>query len=91
VQVMETMKRALDAEHPTTLSNMAILAHTWKSPNRDPEALKLMEVCVELLNMVFGSIHLAKCLFHCSINKVAYVRLRRTLMPSNTKVLALVV
>jgi len=31
VQVMETRKRVLGAEHPFTLTSMANLAHTWKS------------------------------------------------------------
>jgi hypothetical protein len=57
MQVMETRKRVLGAEHPATVNSMNNLAHTWKSQNRDSEALKLMEECVELLNRVFGSTH----------------------------------
>ena len=43
VQVMETFKRVLGAEHPDTLTSMNNLAFTWKGQGQDKEALKLME------------------------------------------------
>ena len=57
VQVMETRKRVLGAEHPDTLTSMNNLAFTWKGHGRDAEAIKLMEKCVQLRTLVLGADH----------------------------------
>ncbi|KAI3571853.1 hypothetical protein IWW34DRAFT_638707, partial [Fusarium oxysporum f. sp. albedinis] len=45
VQVMETSKARLGADHPTTLTSMTNLAATWESQGRDQEALGLIKEC----------------------------------------------
>jgi hypothetical protein len=57
VQVMETRKRVLGEEHPSTLSSMANLALTWKSQSRNEEAILLMEKCLELQKRILGRHH----------------------------------
>jgi hypothetical protein len=57
VQVMETCKTKLGADHPSTLTTMNNLAFTWKGQGRDAEALRLMEDCVPRLKRVFGIQH----------------------------------
>jgi Tetratricopeptide repeat len=46
VQVMETRKRLLGPEHPGTLTSMNNLAYTFKSQNRDEDAVTLMYSCM---------------------------------------------
>ena len=57
VQVMETRKRMLGEEHPSTLTSMHNLAFTWKGYGRDAEAIELMEKCVLLQASVLGFDH----------------------------------
>jgi tetratricopeptide (TPR) repeat protein len=57
VQVMETRKRVLGAEHPDTLTSMSNLAFTWKRQGRGAEALNLMEECVQLRTRILGADH----------------------------------
>ncbi|PVH91428.1 hypothetical protein DM02DRAFT_342936 [Periconia macrospinosa] len=57
VQVVETRKTKLGADHPDTLISMNNLAFTWKSPGRDAEAIELMKECVCLRRYVFGTTH----------------------------------
>ncbi|KAL4990291.1 hypothetical protein BDW68DRAFT_194829 [Aspergillus falconensis] len=45
VEVLETRKAVLGAEHPDTLTSMHNLAYTWKSRSRLTDALTLIEVC----------------------------------------------
>ncbi|KAF1970583.1 putative kinesin [Bimuria novae-zelandiae CBS 107.79] len=48
VQVMETRKKKLGADHPSTLTSMHNLAWTWKSLERSAEAISLLQECVRL-------------------------------------------
>ena len=57
VQVMETRKTKLGADHPHTLTNMANLAFTWKSQGRATDATKLMEQCVQARIRVLRAEH----------------------------------
>jgi hypothetical protein len=57
VQVMETIKRVLGPEHPSTLTSMNNLAFTWKGHGRDREALKLMEECMAVASRILGTTH----------------------------------
>jgi Tetratricopeptide repeat len=57
VQVMETRKRVLGTEHPSTLTSMNNLAFTWKEQGRHAEALKLIEECVHLRSQFLGVNH----------------------------------
>jgi hypothetical protein len=43
---METSKKKLGADHPSTLTSMANLAFTWKAQGRIAEALVLIRECV---------------------------------------------
>jgi hypothetical protein len=54
---METFKRVLGAEHPSTLTSMANLASTYRDQGRGIEALKLMEECVTLQTRIIGTNH----------------------------------
>ncbi|OCK73732.1 hypothetical protein K432DRAFT_224868 [Lepidopterella palustris CBS 459.81] len=54
---METRKRVLGEEHPSTLTSMNNLAFTWKGQGRDADALRLMNQCLELLMKVLGMSH----------------------------------
>ncbi|KAF2176927.1 hypothetical protein K469DRAFT_810815, partial [Zopfia rhizophila CBS 207.26] len=57
VQVMETRKRLLGAEHPDTLTSMYSLAYNWKDQGRHEQAIKLMEECVKLRIRIMGVDH----------------------------------
>ena len=54
---METRKRVLGAEHPSTLTSMANLAYTWKDQDHDDEAIRLMTSCLKLSMKVLGASH----------------------------------
>jgi hypothetical protein len=47
VQVMETRKKKLGADHPDTLTSVKNLAFTLKGTNRETEAVRLTEECVQ--------------------------------------------
>ena len=55
MQVIETRKRVLGAEYPDTLSSMNNLAFTWKSQDRDVEALELIKACLLLRKQKLGT------------------------------------
>ncbi len=57
VQVMETRKKKLGADHPDTLTSMNNLAFTWKRQGRLTEAIKLMQDCVQLCERILGVHH----------------------------------
>jgi hypothetical protein len=57
VQVMETSKRVLGQEHPSTLTSMANLAWTLKSQGCNDEALELITKCVQLMTQKLGVNH----------------------------------
>ncbi|KAK0717746.1 hypothetical protein B0T26DRAFT_627782, partial [Lasiosphaeria miniovina] len=57
VQVMETSKTKLGADHPDTLTYMGNLAFTWKSQGRHANALALMEDCAQAQRRVLGQKH----------------------------------
>ncbi|KAM7210480.1 hypothetical protein V8F06_014131, partial [Rhypophila decipiens] len=57
VQVMETSKTKLWADHPDTLTSMNNLAFTWKGQGRLKEALDLMKECCFLLTRKLGPEH----------------------------------
>ena len=57
VQVMETCKTKLGADHPDTLSSMANLAFTWKSQGRHADALALMVACAQAQQRILGPEH----------------------------------
>lgn len=57
VQVMETRKTKLGADHPSTLTSMANLAFTWKGLGRDAEAIQLMKDCVQRRTRILGAKH----------------------------------
>ncbi|KAJ5117544.1 hypothetical protein N7448_011176 [Penicillium atrosanguineum] len=57
VQVMETRKTKLGADHPDTLTSMANLAHTLRSSGQDIAALLLMDECVRLRDRKLGRGH----------------------------------
>jgi Flp pilus assembly protein TadD len=57
VQVMETRKKKLGADHPSTLSSMANLAFTWKAQGRSAEAVVLMRQCVQKREQVLKASH----------------------------------
>jgi hypothetical protein len=54
---METLKKKLGADHPSTLTSINTLAYTWKGQGRDVEAVKLMSECVQLRCLVLGASH----------------------------------
>ena len=54
---METNKRVLGTEHPSTLTSMNNLAFTWKRQGRDKEAIALMKECMRLRERVLGLDH----------------------------------
>jgi Tetratricopeptide repeat len=54
---METRKKKLGADHPSTLTSMANLAFMWKEQGRDAEAISLMRECVQLREQVLGAKH----------------------------------
>jgi hypothetical protein len=57
VQVMETCKKKLGADHPDTLISMNNLAFVWKGTGRETEAIRLMEKCVQSQKRVLGLDH----------------------------------
>jgi hypothetical protein len=57
VQVMETRKRKLGADHPDTLTSMANLAFTLESTGRHCEAIDLIRICVTKQQWIFGRAH----------------------------------
>ncbi|KAF1968793.1 hypothetical protein BU23DRAFT_479048 [Bimuria novae-zelandiae CBS 107.79] len=57
VQVMETFKKKLGADHPSTLTSMANLAWTWKSLERSAEAISLLQECVRLRCQILPAGH----------------------------------
>jgi hypothetical protein len=57
VQVMETSKNKLGADHPDTLTSMASLAFTWKGQGREENAIGLMDKCVSSRTRVLGANH----------------------------------
>ncbi|KAK0737945.1 hypothetical protein B0T18DRAFT_375410 [Schizothecium vesticola] len=57
VQVMETSKTKLGADHPDTLTSMNNLAFTWKGQGRHTDALALMEDCAQTRRRVLGEEH----------------------------------
>src|ERR1700761_204259 len=54
VQVMETRKTKLGADHPSTLITMNNLAFTWKAKGWDTEARRLMSDCVQRRSCILG-------------------------------------
>lgn len=58
VQVMDTRKTVLGAEHPDTLISMWNLAYTLKHQQRNVEAITLLKSCVQLQERRFGPTHL---------------------------------
>ncbi|KAI1522327.1 kinesin light chain 1, partial [Pyrenophora tritici-repentis] len=57
VQVMETRKTKLGADHPDTLASMHNLAFTLYLQGRHVEALVLMEKCFQSRQQVLGEQH----------------------------------
>ncbi|KAH8707189.1 hypothetical protein GQ44DRAFT_628856, partial [Phaeosphaeriaceae sp. PMI808] len=57
VQVMETSKRVLGDEHPSTLTSMNNLAFTLKHQGSLSGALSLIEDCCELRTVILGPQH----------------------------------
>ncbi|KXH46325.1 kinesin light chain protein [Colletotrichum salicis] len=57
VQVMETRKTKLGADHPSTLTSMASLACIWQSQDRWVDAIKLMRDCLHLRQQCLGVDH----------------------------------
>jgi hypothetical protein len=57
VQVMETRKTKLGADHPHTLTSMNNLAYTQRSLGREVEAIELMRECVQLCQQRFRPNH----------------------------------
>ncbi|EED11504.1 kinesin, putative [Talaromyces stipitatus ATCC 10500] len=57
VQVMETRKTVLGAEHPSTLTSMANLASTYRNQDRWNEAEKLEVQVMETRKTVLGAEH----------------------------------
>ena len=57
VRVMETRKRVLGEEHPSTLTSMNNLACMWNGQGRNEEAIRLMSECVQLSTQILGASH----------------------------------
>jgi hypothetical protein len=57
VQVMETCKTKLGADHPDTLLSMANLAFTLESTSRHAEAIDLLRTCVAKQQRILGPAH----------------------------------
>ncbi|KAH8894307.1 TPR-like protein [Thozetella sp. PMI_491] len=57
VEVLETRKAKLGADHPKTLTSMANLASTLESLGRHRDALVLMESCVRARQRILGQHH----------------------------------
>ena len=54
---METMKKVLGAEHPSTLTSMATLARTLKAKGNNRSASTLMEDCALMSYRILGTDH----------------------------------
>jgi hypothetical protein len=46
MQVIETRKKKLGADHPFTLISINNLAFTWKGTGKETEAIRLIEECI---------------------------------------------
>jgi len=57
MQVIETSKEKLGADHPSTLTSMANHAFTWKGTGKETEAIRLVEECVQSRIRVLGLNH----------------------------------
>ena len=59
MQVVETRKRVLGAEHPSTLTSMDNLAFTLKreGQGRNHEDISLIEKCVYVQKRILGPYH----------------------------------
>jgi hypothetical protein len=57
VQVMQTRKRVLGDEHPSTLTSMANLVSTYKNHGRWKKAIALIARCLQLRQQVLGEQH----------------------------------
>ena len=57
VKVMETRRRVLGEEHPSSLSSMNDLASTYSKQGPWTEAVNLIAECVQLRNRVLGTEH----------------------------------
>jgi len=57
MQVIETRKRVLREEHPSTLTSMNNLAFTLKGQGRLNEAISLIGKYLEVAKQVFGPQH----------------------------------
>ncbi|OCK75291.1 hypothetical protein K432DRAFT_175945 [Lepidopterella palustris CBS 459.81] len=54
---METRKRVLGEEHPSTLTSMNNLAFTFKFQGRNDEAILLLKTCLQLQKQILGPQH----------------------------------
>ena len=54
---METRKRVLGEEHPSTLTSMYNLAFTWKAQSQDTKAINLIQGCIRLRSRILGVDH----------------------------------
>lgn len=57
LQVMETRKTKLGADHPSTLTSMNNLASTFKGLGEVQQAISLMQDCCPLQEQVLGPYH----------------------------------
>lgn len=57
MQVIETSKTKLGADHPDTLASMNNLPFTWNGQGRRADALALMEDCAQARRQVLGQEH----------------------------------
>ena len=57
VQVMETSKKKLGADHPSTLTSINNLAFTWKAQGRSVDADVLIRHCVQQRQRVLKASH----------------------------------
>jgi hypothetical protein len=55
--VIETRKKKLRADHPSTLTSMNNLAITLKGQGQHTKAIKLMQDCVQLCERTLGINH----------------------------------
>jgi TRAP-type mannitol/chloroaromatic compound transport system substrate-binding protein len=83
VQVMETRKTKLGADHPDTLTSMASLAFTYQSQGRYTEAVNLISRCIEGQAVKLGVAHPAY-----RDNVAALARWESELSASDTGVLS---
>ncbi|KAH7319053.1 hypothetical protein BKA65DRAFT_356306, partial [Rhexocercosporidium sp. MPI-PUGE-AT-0058] len=57
LEVMETRKRVLGAEHPSTLTSIVNLASTYRNQGRRKEAEDLEVQVIETFKRVLGAEH----------------------------------